>query len=317
MMALVLWMHRKGVSEIAQQPLHWPSLLAAFGLCSGAIVLTFFRWYLLVWGLGFAFQIRDALRLGFIGYLFNFVAPGAVGGDLVKAAMIAKEHPARRTTAIATVLLDRILGLLALFMIGACAACSQWTMIRQQSELKGVVWLLAGGSVAGLIGLTLMLIPAVMRLSFWRFFTQLPKVGHLIGELIEGVRLYQARPRVLFAALGVSLIGHFGTISSFYFSARAVGGNTFVPSFLSHLFFIPAAEFIGVVLPVPGGIGALEWAVERFYQHADAAAGTGILTCLAYRAVTLAIALIGAGYYLTARREIAAAMLNQPQSPAA
>ncbi len=308
MMAFVLWKHREGVSKLAQQPLHWPSLLAAFCLCSGAIVLTFLRWYLLVWAQGFAFHVRDALRLGFIGYLFNFVGPGSVGGDVVKAALIAKEQPSRRTTAIATVLLDRILGLLALFVIGACAACPQWETIREQSELKGVVWLLAGGSVAGLIGLALMLIPVVMRLGLWKFFTQLPAVGKPIGELIEGVRLYQTRPGVLMAALGISLLGHFGIISAFYFSARSVGGGAFVPSYLSHLFFIPAAEFIGVVLPVPGGIGPLEWAVERFYHHSGAADGTGILTCLAYRAVTLAVALIGAGYYLTARREIAAAM---------
>ena len=316
MMALVVWNHRAGVSKLSQQPLDWPSLLIAFCLCGGAIVLTFLRWYLLVWAQGFAFHVRDALRLGFIGYLFNFVGPGSVGGDVVKAALIAKEQPSRRTTAIATVLLDRILGLLALFVIGACAACPQWETIREQSELKGVVWLLAGGSAAGLIGLALMLIPAVMQLGLWKFFTRLPVVGKPIGELIEGVRLYQTRPGVLIAALGISLLGHFGIISAFYFSARSVSGGEFVPSYLSHLFFIPAAEFIGVVLPVPGGMGALEWAVERFYHHSGAADGTGILTCLAYRAVTIAVALIGAGYYLTARREIAAAMQTREPSEA-
>lgn len=316
MMAFVVWNHRVGVSKLTLQPLDWPSLLIAFCLCGGAIVLTFLRWYLLVWAQGFAFHVRDALRLGFIGYLFNFVGPGSVGGDVVKAALIAKEQPSRRTTAIATVLLDRILGLLALFVIGACAACPQWETIREQSELKGVVWLLAGGSAAGLIGLALMLIPAVMQLGLWKFFTQLPVVGKPIGELIEGVRLYQTRPGVLIAALGISLLGHFGIISAFYFSARSVSGGEFVPSYLSHLFFIPAAEFIGVVLPVPGGMGALEWAVERFYHHSGAADGTGILTCLAYRAVTIAVALIGAGYYLTARREIAAAMqTNEANDP--
>ena len=170
--------------------------------------------------------------------------------------------------------------------------------------------MLAGGSVAGLIGLGLMLSPAVMRLGVWQFFVRLPVIGKMIGEVIADVRLYQARRGVLFAALGVSVLGHFGTISSFYFSACAVGGGTFVPSFLSHLFFIPAAEFIGVVAPVPGGIGALEWAVNRFYLNAGAEDGTGIVTVLAYRVVTLAVALIGAGYYLTARREIAQALHN-------
>ncbi len=304
LLAFVIWKHREGVGRIAREPLHWPSLLAAFAVCGLSTVLTFARWFLLVWAQGFTFRFRDALRLGFIGYVFNFVGPGGVGGDLVKATMIAQEQPSRRATAVATVLLDRILGLLALFMIGACAAWPHWHEIRENSEFMGVVWLLAGGSFAGVIGLLLMLSPAVTRHGVWQPFTRLPVVGKGIGELIEDVQLYQSHKRVLFAALGLSVIGHFGTISSFYFSACAVAGTTFVPDYAAHLFFIPAAEFIGVVAPVPGGVGALEWAVNRFYVHAGAADGTGILTCLAFRAVTLVVAAIGAGYYLTARRDI-------------
>lgn len=304
LLTLVLWQNRVGLSRIAEVSLHWPSLLTAFALCGGSITLTFVRWYWLVKAQGFAFQLRDGLRLGFVGFLFNFVGPGGVGGDVIKAALLAKEQPSRRTTAVATVLLDRILGLLALFLIGACAAWFRWDDIRENTELVGVVWLLAVGSVAGVVGFVLMLIPAVTRHGIWTPFTRLPVVGKGIGELITDVQLYQSQRGVLFAALGLSMVGHFGMIASFYFSAQSVGVGTFVPSFSAHLFFIPAAEFLGVIIPVPGGMGALEFAVSRFYQHAGAAEGTGILTCLAYRAVTLVIALIGAGYYLAARREI-------------
>ncbi|TXT16411.1 MAG: hypothetical protein FD138_4759, partial [Planctomycetota bacterium] len=102
-------------------------------------MLTFLRWFVLVKALGFPFTVRDALRLGFIGYLFNFVAPGSVGGDLVKAGLLAKEQSNRKTTAVATVLLDRILGMLALFLIGACAAWPQWPELRERPELKAIV----------------------------------------------------------------------------------------------------------------------------------------------------------------------------------
>ncbi len=304
LLAFVLWRHRVGLSKITQQPLHWPSLMTAIALCGSAIVLTFLRWFVLVKALGFTFTIRDALRLGFIGYLFNFVAPGSVGGDLVKAGLLAKEQSNRRTTAVATVLLDRILGMLALFLIGACAAWSQWLEIRESTQLKAVVGLLVVGSVAGLVGLMLMLIPAVTRSRLWQHFARLPVVGHMVAELVEGVRLYQSRPQVLFIALGISLIGHVGTISSFYFSAKAISGESFVPGYAQHLFFIPAAELAGIVPLTPGGVGLLEEAVNALYQLNGAVDGTGLLTCLAYRAVTLAIALIGAAYYLTSRREV-------------
>ena len=153
LLAFVFWRHRAGLSQMTQQSVHWLSLLIAIALCGGAILLTFLRWFCLVAALRFQFTIRDAMRLGFIGYLFNFVAPGSVGGDLVKAALLAKEQPDRRATAVATVLLDRILGMLALFMIGAGAAWWQRDAIQPRAELKAIVLLLAVGSVAGLVEL--------------------------------------------------------------------------------------------------------------------------------------------------------------------
>lgn len=312
LLGFVLWRHRAGLSQITQQPLHWPSLATAIALCGGAIVLTFLRWFVLVKALDFPFTVRDALRLGFIGYLFNFVAPGSVGGDVVKAGLLAKEQSNRRTTAVATVLLDRILGMLALFLTGACAAWPQWPEIRQTPQLKAVVGLLVIGSAAGLVGLLLMLVPAVTRSRAWQHLARLPVVGHMVAELVDGVRLYQSRPHVLFLALAISLVGHIGMISSFYFSAKAISGESFVPGYAQHLFFIPAAELAGIIPLTPGGVGLLEEAVNALYKLNGAADGTGILTCLAYRAVTLAIALIGAAYYLTSRREVDQAMHEQP-----
>lgn len=314
LLMIVFWRHREGLLNVTQQHLHWPSLLTAFALCGGSILLTFVRWYWLVKALGFAFTPRDALRLGFLGYLFNFVAPGSVGGDLVKGALLAKEQSGRRATAVATVLLDRILGMLALFVIGAGAACLQWNDLRHRTELTAIVGLLVFGSVAGLIGLGMMMIPAVMRLHVWGRLERLPLVGHVIAELVEGVRQYQTHFRVLLVALGMSIIGHFGMITSFYFSAHAVSGTKFVPPYAQHLFFIPAAELAGIVPLTPGGVGLLEEAVSSLYKLNGAAAGTGLLTCLVYRAVTLAVALVGVGYYVTSRREIDEALQLEADS---
>lgn len=314
LLAIVFWRHRAGLSEMTRQSLHWPSLLTAVALCGGAILLTFLRWYCLVAALRFQFTVRDAMRLGFIGYLFNFVAPGSVGGDLVKAALIAKEQPGRRATAVATVLLDRILGMLALFLIGAAAALMQWDAIQSNAKLKAIVGLLASGSVAGLLGLGLMMIPAVTQTRIWSRLAQLPVIGRLIAELVEGVRLYQTQRHVLFLALGISLVGHVGTISSFYFSARAICGDKFLPTYAQHLFFIPAAELVGIVPITPGGVGLLEEAVNALYILSGAEKGstTGLLTVLAYRAVTIAISLIGAAYYFRSRREIDQALHVEP-----
>ena len=65
-------------------------------------------------------RLRAALLLGFIGNVFNLVIPGAVGGDLIKAAYLVRMH-VKKTQAIASMVIDRIIGLLGLFTLATIA----------------------------------------------------------------------------------------------------------------------------------------------------------------------------------------------------
>ena len=69
---------------------------AALALYLGGVILAFLRWYLLVRAQDLPFRLRDAMRLGWIGMLFNIVIPGAVGGDVVKAVVVRTVKERRR-----------------------------------------------------------------------------------------------------------------------------------------------------------------------------------------------------------------------------
>jgi hypothetical protein len=71
---------------------------------------------------------------------------------------------------------------------------------------------------------------------------------------------------------------------------------------------IPPAELVGVLVPLPGGTGALEEAVAHFYELSGGMFDHGFLTAIAYRLLTIAIAIMGAVWYLFARREIDAVL---------
>ena len=66
------------------------------------------------------FKLSATFVLGSIGMVFNLVIPGAVGGDLIKAAYLVRMQ-IKKTQAIASMVIDRILGLLALFILAAVA----------------------------------------------------------------------------------------------------------------------------------------------------------------------------------------------------
>jgi len=257
----------------------------------------------LVSALNFKFRIRDAFRLGFIGYLFNYVAPGSAGGDLVKAMLIAREQPERRTVAAATVLLDRILGLLALFIVGALASTIP-TPILQQAEFQVVVAIFKWASLAGICGLALLMIPYITRFRPVVWLTRLPIVGRIVQELLHGILLYQSKPLVLVASVLISLLGHMGILTSFYFCGRAINEVAAMPVYWAHIQFIPAAELVGVLIPMPGGVGVLEEAVAHYYKLAGSTSDAGFLTGLSFRIVSILIAIVGAGYYWFSKQEI-------------
>ncbi len=64
--------------------------------------------------------LSSGLQLQMIGLFFNATMPGSVGGDIVKGFYIIKDqHQGDKTPAMLTVLFDRIVGLMALFFMGA------------------------------------------------------------------------------------------------------------------------------------------------------------------------------------------------------
>ena len=109
-------------AHMMEQPKHWGCFAGAWALSMVATCMTFVRWYYLVRALDLPFRMADAFRLGFIGYLLNFVSLGSVGGDLFKAVFIAREQHGKRAEAVATVVIDRVIGLYVLFFVASVAA---------------------------------------------------------------------------------------------------------------------------------------------------------------------------------------------------
>ena len=81
-----------------------------------SILITFVRWYILVRAQDLPFSMANAMRLGSIGMYWNTFLPGSIGGDIIKAAFLAREQ-SRRTAAVATILFDRVVGLCGLFWL--------------------------------------------------------------------------------------------------------------------------------------------------------------------------------------------------------
>lgn len=308
--------------QLSESPKNWTLLAVAFLLMLAGVASTIVRWHMLVRALDLPFSLRDAFRLGFVGYLFNFLSLGVVGGDLLKAVFLAREQPGRRAEAVATVVVDRVIGLYALFVVATVAYLTLGLGaldVRDPEQLARIQYVCYAAvvlSIVGAIGFAVLLLPGFTSNPLWDALVGIPKVGHTVGRLIGAVRMYRRRlPLLLFIFL-MSLATHVVFTISIYFTACGLPGAH--PSFSAHLVIVQIANLAGA-LPLPGGLGAFEYALDYLYRavsSADVAARQGFVVALAFLVIKLLIAAIGMVYYLLDRRQVTELMHEAEKSQA-
>lgn len=311
-LAIIGWLvynaaQKKEFGEVLRAPKDWGLIAAAFALLFAGVCLSFVRWHRLVRTLDFPFTLKDAFRLSFLGYLFNFVGPGGVGGDLVKAVFIAHENKDRRAQAVATVIIDRIVGLYALFVVasGAILLSRLWASPVQLVRIVANGTLI--GTVAGAVGILMLLIPGFTSGRFSRRLSDLPKVGRTFQQLLEAVRMYRSRLGSVAFALLLSMLTHVLSVTSFYLLGCAIPGTN--PTLSEHFVILPLAMVAGAIPITPAGMGTMEAVIEYLFpimSAGEVAGSRGLVISLLFRLMTIFIALIGAGVYFWFHREMAA-----------
>jgi uncharacterized membrane protein YbhN (UPF0104 family) len=306
--------HDDSFPKFWNSPKHWDLLAAALGLTFTSVTLTIVRWHWLIRALGLPLHLREALRLGFLGYLLNFVSFGAVGGDLFKAVFVARDLHGHRAEAVATVVVDRLIGLLGVFILASVAILASGAWATESTETMRLVYratfIFTG--IGGLAAAALMLLPDSLWHSIERWLARAPRIGPICERLIAAVRRYRSKVWVLALALGVTVFAQGLFAAAFYLVSSGLIENH--PSLTAHMIIVPLATIVNVI-PLPlNGLGAVEAAYEFLYRNVPQAiggvgvGGVGALVSLANRIVMLVVAFVGVCYYLASRREVAAVM---------
>lgn len=294
-----------GLKDALARPIQvLPFALA--GLFTGlSAFLTFVRWYLLVRAQDLPFTLLAAVRLGAVGYFFNTFLPGSVGGDLVKALAIARSQ-SRRTVAVATVLIDRAIGLWALIWLVALLGGWFWLtddpVLRQHAGLRAVVRS-AWGFVAATVVVWALLgfLPEWRAQRFARRLTRLPKIGHNLAEFWRAIWMYRTRPRAVVLALLLSLVSQSGNVLTFHFAAQTFtfpADEDVLPSLGEHALIVPPGMAIEALFPAPGGVGGGEFGYGKLYTLIGRPEALGVLASLARRMLQWIVGLIGYVVYL-------------------
>jgi uncharacterized protein (TIRG00374 family) len=99
-----------------------PGLLAlAILACLANIPLEAVRWHILLRAQGLSPRLGQTIRIVAISVFFANFLPGAAGGDLVRGLYIYQVAQGRRTPALLSIFIDRLIGLVAFVLVGVVA----------------------------------------------------------------------------------------------------------------------------------------------------------------------------------------------------
>ena len=285
------------IREILRAGVDFKLYALAFGLYLLALTATFFRWFVLVRSVGVAIRPIDAVKLGYIGNVFNLVLPGAVWGDVIKAVFLARGFPAQKTSAAASMVIDRLLGLAGLFLLAGIAGGFAWGNAPEKVRLLiAVVWILLA---CGLTGLALLFTPRLYPLLD-RLVARRARLAKVVHELEAAASAYRSKLGAVVGCLLASTCIHATFVVVFYLASVATLPR--IPTFAEHFLIVPLVLF-STAVPLPfGALGFTEGVSQALFSLGEStegeAAASGSVAMLAFRLVMYASGLIGVVVYL-------------------
>lgn len=235
-------------------------LLVAIFLPPLSYILTSIRWHLLLESLEIRLNPFRTFVLNCVGAFYNAFMPGTTGGDLIKAYYAAR-HTERRTRAVLSVIIDRIIGLLALILLGGAMAAYQWHIpdCRRVAIASGIIL----GSVA--LGSAVFYSKRLRRLTGLDFILRRLPMQRQVTKAVEALEIYRHRPVPLLLALLLSFPVHITAILSATFAGWAFGLR--MPVFY-YWVVVPVVALAGAIPISPQGIGVMEaFTVELTRRH--------------------------------------------------
>jgi len=307
---LVQVQRQAGFNRLVSEPKEWPLLVLAFACTAAAITLTFLRWHVLLRALGLEFRVRETMRLGALGFALNFVSLGSIGGDLFKAIFAAKDAPGLRTEAVATVVVDRLVGVSMMLTLATAASLMiDWS--AAPGAIRVLVQSIRLAALGLIVGVSLILaVPALSGERIRGLVRLIPFLGPTAARLVGTVSVYRDEKSCVLTACAISLVSNALFILSFYFVAQ--GLPVTAPSLAQHFIIVPSANLAGAIPATPSGLGTMELAVDKLYQAVPSASpipvGDGTLVALGQRATMILVAAACLAFYVLERGNLREAL---------
>ncbi len=256
------------------------------------------RWWLLLRVQNIAVSLWETTRLTFLGMFFNYVVPGTVGGDLVKAYYVSK-HTQKKGAVLLSIFVDRMIGMVELvLMAGVMLAILLAAKMETIERMHKAIIPTAVAAVILIGGFAFIFWPGLRRrLHLQKIYQRLP-IAHHISSAGEATLVYRKKYSVLLQAVALTLAAHVCLIGAIALLGLAL--NIDAPVY-SYFVYVPLIYIIGAIPISPGGVGLMEDLYVAFFSSALVGASPILVLALLARFIPvfwslpgLAVALRGA-----------------------
>jgi len=227
-----------------------------------AITLISIRWVWLLRVHQVQISVFQAVKLTFLGFFYNNVMPGGVGGDLLKGWYITQHSDRnRRIEAAVTVFVDRMVGLMGMILLALFASCFAGPEMSYNGiQIRWIVWLIFAGMSLVLV---IFLSHRIRKLLLVGKYLEKFSFFHRIQQVDDAIQIYRKHLSVIFLSVVLTWVVQSLTIVSIWILTRALGLNHV--QFTQCLIIMPIVWLIGAAIPVPGGLGIIENSVKYLF----------------------------------------------------
>lgn len=266
-------------------PIVW--LLVLVGFLIGHVVAAL-KWGLLV---GQGIDFVTVIRAHFAGLSANIALPGVAGGDVARAAMLARKADTAHGLVTGSIV-DRLIDVGILVLIAAAGA----TLLGTTGSTG--IWVQSFAIALFVIGLaTYFLLPSLARLITEKLRKKDGKLATLVGDI--ATYLAEHRNRILICAV-LSCIIQVGFVGLNVILAWSMQGPTHIAMWL---FAWPLAKLIATLPISIGGLGVREASLAAVFAGFGSASPVIVAVGLVWQTILISTGLIGLGVQFLAARK--------------
>jgi glycosyltransferase 2 family protein len=202
---------------------------------------------------------RESYHLGFVGLFYNLMLPSSVGGDMAKA-FYAYKHSGKKIEAATSILLDRLLGFVALITMATIGLLC----FSKEAESAYIDY-----AVFGACGVLAFAVAFFTSRRFARLFKGIARIipkekwKLQLAEIYHAIYGYRHHRGPVLVAILLSFAGQAVFISTNYWLTLSIGADI---NFWKFFILIPVISIVSMA-PSIGGLGVREACVLYLFSR--------------------------------------------------